>query len=571
MTKKIRDLFIWDSNEQPLHTKNLILWKIRSNKIKSIINYVDKNSINLKKKILDIFGDFNKANIDGLNIKKYYNFDDRFSYWYLSFFVEKNIYKKNFFHFIKILALIEIIKKTKINLVRINSNDEALIDFLKIFCKKKKILLKIKTNKKKKKLYFRHKIKNFGRIIAFIVNRISFRKNKILKGNIFFSYYENDINPMKKSIYWSDLLNNLKNREIVQIFVPSIKFSNIRKIKNTKFSILDYELNFNLLIKIIFFYLNITFLNKKIEKNSNKVFTIKGINYWPAIKPYWSDSFNSFNLFKNIYYYTLIKNLILKRIQNPKNFFFLYENQPWERTLNFYLKKKFSKIKTYGIAHTPIRFWDLRFFNSKKLRLINYSPNFISFVNKHSYNIFKSEFKGQKKIILEALRYRDTDIKFAKINKKAVLIIGDYLDAENFSIKSSIENSNILKSKKFIYLPHPANQKKIYQNIKYLNSKDQIIKYNISKVIVPHMSTSVVEYLIYKKDVIVFLSDNMPNMSPLFMNGNKIQYVFDTKSLIKSLNQRHIASNHKIELLKPFGISDSYIFWKKLFRDDFKK
>ena len=120
-----------------------------------------------------------------------------------------------------------------------------------------------------------------------------------------------------------------------------------------------------------------------------------------------------------------------------------------------------------------------------------------------------------------------------KKNKKKILIIGDYLDSENFMIKSLLSKITSLKKNNFLYLSHPANTKNIDQNYKLLKSKNDLKNFNVSKVIIPHMSTSVIEYLFNKKDIIVFLNDNMPNMSPLFMNITKVKYVFDLKSLKK--------------------------------------
>ena len=105
----------------------------------------------------------------------------------------------------------------------------------------------------------------------------------------------------------SNLFNKIKSHEVIQIFIPSKNFSNIRKIKNDKLKFLDYELNLSIFFKIIFSFLKINFLNQRINSIGNKIFLSNSINYWPILKPYWEDSFKSINLFKNLYYYHLIK------------------------------------------------------------------------------------------------------------------------------------------------------------------------------------------------------------------------------------------------------------------------
>ena len=122
-----------------------------------------------------------------------------------------------------------------------------------------------------------------------------------------------------------------------------------------------------------------------------------------------------------------------------------------------------------------------------------------------------------------------------------------------------------------MYLSHPANTKNIDQNYKLLKSKNDLKNFNVSKVIIPHMSTSAIEYLFNKKDIIVFLNDNMPNMSPLFMNSTKVKYVFDLKSLKKNLSKKQHNLDYKLEQLKPFRVNKELIYWKKLLSNDFKR
>ena len=105
----------------------------------------------------------------------------------------------------------------------------------------------------------------------------------------------------------------------------------------------------------------------------------------------------------------------MKKINNHKKIFYLFENQPWERCLCFFYKKIYKK-KSIWYFHTPIRFWDLRFLIQKN-QSQNYSPNNISFVNKYSQDIYDRDFVI-KKIKLEALRYNNFKIDFSYNKEK---------------------------------------------------------------------------------------------------------------------------------------------------------
>ena len=411
MNKK-NQIIIWDQIGEPSYDQNIILWNKRSNKFNSIINFIDDNSRKIKNDVLDLLGNFGKSKIGNQDLINYYNIESNFSYWNLSFFVEKNFYKKNFFDILKICALKIIVKKFKYKNIKIYTSNKNLIKFFQNFCLKKKINLIVEFLDLKEKKKTNQTLKGFQRIIVFIFKRFNLKKNQIIKNNIFFSYFENNDKDLKNSIYWSNLFEKINNKEIIQIFLPSKNYPNIRKIKNKNLNFLDYEFSIYLLIKIFFSFLKIKLLNKKVHKVANSVFVNDTINFWPIIKPYWEDSFTSINLFKNLYYYHLVKNIVLKKINNHKNLFYLLENQPWERCLCFFYKKKFKKQKLFGVSHTSIRFWDLRFFNSRNINLKNYSPNNICFFNKYSHNLYRADFYNQKKIKLESMRYKNVKIRF---------------------------------------------------------------------------------------------------------------------------------------------------------------
>jgi len=65
---------------------------------------------------------------------------------------------------------------------------------------------------------------------------------------------------------------------------------------------------------------------------------------------------------RNILYFYQFENFFLRN-KIDSNIFFTFENQPWEKILLYFAKKnKFIK-KTYGVIHSSVRFWDMRFVN----------------------------------------------------------------------------------------------------------------------------------------------------------------------------------------------------------------
>ena len=85
------------------------------------------------------------------------------------------------------------------------------------------------------------------------------------------------------------------------------------------------------------------------------------------------------------------------------------------------------------------------------------------------------------------------------------------------------------------------------------------------------MSTTAIEYLLNKKNVIILLNDNLPNFSPLFMNSNKYDFIFDLENLKNKLSQKQHNFKYDVSLLKPYGANKKLIYWNRLIQNDFKR
>ena len=149
----------------------------------------------------------------------------------------------------------------------------------------------------------------------------------------------------------------------------------------------------------------------------------------------WDKSFKGSNLFYSIMMINLFDS-ILSNIPKQKIGLYLYENQAWEKCL-ISSWNKFKHGKLIGVAHSTVRFWDLRYFKSKKIL-----RNPISMKNEFPNNIAvngtlasSALLKGgyDKKLLLktEALRflYLNKYLENKNNNKrkkiKNILLIGD--------------------------------------------------------------------------------------------------------------------------------------------------
>ena len=94
----------------------------------SIANYIENNDTFLREKLTNI--------LDNIKIYNFKNFNEfklekDFSFWLLSNFEEKNLYKKNkFYELTKVIAVIEIAKTINFNHTQIDIEDEICKEIL---------------------------------------------------------------------------------------------------------------------------------------------------------------------------------------------------------------------------------------------------------------------------------------------------------------------------------------------------------------------------------------------------------------------------------------------------------
>ena len=152
---------------------------------------------------------------------------------------------------------------------------------------------------------------------------------------------------------------------------------------------------------------------------------------------------------------------------NPKKVFFTYEGLPWEKLLNYKIKKFDNKIKTYGYFFSIVsEFHNLPFIKLNKY----YEPNFILSSGNYSKKKFLlSGFHKQKIINIGLYKPKTKKIKFKlnKFSKKNCLIIPEAFEEEVFNLLNF--SLDILKQNKrinFILRLHPATDINLYKKIK---------------------------------------------------------------------------------------------------------
>ena len=135
MTYNIDTLCVWDSQLDPENSANTSIYQwdgyIENDSIYSIPLYIELNSKHLRQRYLAFVHDLGESKINNKSLIEHLVINGDFSYWWMTLFVEKSVYKSPITEVMRILALEEIINKKKPNKIKLVSGNKTLNN---IFC-----------------------------------------------------------------------------------------------------------------------------------------------------------------------------------------------------------------------------------------------------------------------------------------------------------------------------------------------------------------------------------------------------------------------------------------------------
>lgn len=573
-----------------------IVWNSRlskeNKKYFSIYSLINKKSIKLKLNVNNFYKNFFLRN--KLYFYPFFNLKRDFSFLVLSNFVEKNPYKNNFnLHLLKCLALKEFLSKNKFNKVNVLSDNKKFLLLIN------NIIGTDNVSEQKFDLIYNYFkllklfIKNLIHFFLFFLKNISFNKinDQINKNPIFFSFFSytdkyKAMTGVYQSEYWK-AFPNTDNKNWVHLYDYSPKYKNsqiARKvIKNLNLSnqvrnhfFLDDYLSVKIFIKTIFvtfkFFFSIS--NLILAKKFNLILKEKlYLNCENNLSFY--EEFISFNAMRNILYFYQFENFFLKNQLNTE-IFFTFENQPWEKILLYFAKKNKSIKKTYGVIHSSVRFWDLRFVN-----FINNKKSILGYMNPDKI-LFNSFFV--KKILLqngfpkdqlqfsESLRY----LNFIKISKKNkiikgknkkinLLVVTDYDDHQNKSLLEIIKSFKY-NNKYFLYLKnHPLKKLDIKQNNLVTIDNIDELKNKIDLSIVGNKTAASLDLYYKNYNILILLENDNLDFSPLhkFIDYKTFSSINELRKLLDIYSAKKYTLSKNIK--KKYFISNKNLLgWKKI-------
>ncbi len=564
-------LHIWDSkNTAPEGDWTTILWSQLADKNNprqvSIVEVVEKNSDELRKRYLAWIYDLGESKIDGQRIIDHLSIRSEFSYWWTTSLAQKfNCSSTSQINnSIKALALESFFSEVGFKKVILKSENTILADVISNFCQKKNINFEFQKIKPFQKFFSFQLLLSilpcsiialiyliryiFRTLPLFFVSQFNNQKN--ISDVMFFDVLTHldeqaFIYGEFRSNYWTLLVDKLKEVGIksnwTHLFfkhssVPSIISANQLTKKFTLSSsgtefhnLLERPLTIIMIIEVISDFFKIRSSLKKTNGIANISPIDSDMNLWPFHEADWKKSLcgkESIDICIKLSCF----NSILANIPRQRVGIYIAENQPWEMAL-IYTWKLYGHGKLIGTPHTTIRYWDLRYFYDVRTYNIKQKndmpmPDILAvngLVAKKT--MLSNSYPIQKLVEVEALRFLYLNkfnklIKHSKRNDKLrVLICCDFNAETNQTIMKWIEivSQLIPNEVSLIVKPHPAYQLNYNSFLKMEISNKPLPELFAQSDVVftSNISSIAVDAFCFGIPVIQMLDGNNFNTSPL--------------------------------------------------------
>jgi len=579
-----RTLFLLDIDNIPrdLYESSVYKWNGYDETFDylSVPAYLESNSDRLRAKYLTFINNLGETRVNGKRMIDHLSLKNGYDLWSMSLVVEKSPFKSpGIFDCLRLLALEEIIQIQNPEKLILHSSSLILVDAVRVLCHNLGVTFSFHHVKTKKKridtlldLYrlLPNQIRSFFSLTRQIWKLWALKKCQ--KASWFssetsltiISYFDNlDVRSFDKgrfrSGYWGSLNEVIhdigKDVNWIQIFSTSPVSPNIhsglfavekynkKSLENGYHTFLEGYLSFACIARSCLNYTRLVLSRWHWKEDCvSAAFQPKGSAawLWPFLKHDCLVSIRGTTLLQNLLWIELF-DAAMADIPKQKMGLYLQENQDWERAL-IHAWRRHGHGQLVGVVHTPIRYWDLRYFNniceSKSDTKTNSPPTHIcpDFIALNGPTSLKSYiddgYTPDRLVSVEALRYenlskltpREKVSESGKINynvKIKVLVLGQILWAQTHATLTCLEQVVATMDERYDFTlkNHPNCQMSIndYPVLNLNQTSDSLEKMllQFDVVIVAGSSTSALDSYIAGLRVIVYLDSCDFNYSPV--------------------------------------------------------
>ena len=589
-------LTIWDTNQTRQKYKNddesLLLWQhfaasnYPANAV-SISDVLEQNADEIRSKILNFIycvGE-NVASSSKTKLK----FESGFDYFWMTQFQSRPYTQSaQLNNLAKIFTVIEIIKQHKFEQIQICTADKNLSTIIASIAKSNSLRFKeiafngdISTTSTKsqfkklapKPLLAYISLLQQTQVAAKLKTNENPPTHTTLSGSIsFFDYWYRfgaTVNETRKfeSQYWTNLVGELKDTDVnwLHNLVDQHKKSELIKVgslqndfnlanTNNQHLIIDSITESRIVLKSAKSYLKLLIQSLWLKKYK-AAFTLSDtpINFWPLFKNEWLNSLRGYEAMINCIRFHRLE-FILQRLPKQRLGFYLIENQPWEMAL-IHLWRKYNHGQLVGVAHSTVRFWDLRLMSDLR-RFSDISKNTMPRPDLVAVNgplahasLVDAGYPENELVDVEALMYQHltntpTNGRKKSINSSnlvTILVATDFLESATrtqMKLLNELLQNTESKNLRVLLKPHWSQTfKDLHPRIEVVSGKEDLATYfdQCDVLYCSAITSAVIDGVCAGVPVIQCLDPQSFNLSPL-RGRVEVQVVRTTEELKSAIN-----------------------------------
>ena len=602
-----RTLTIWDSDfDCNLQADSILLWRqfvaeSDDESTASISEVVEQNGLEIRKKILGFIYDLTTSITE--NPATNHKFRTDFDYfWMTQFHSRPYTQSAELNNLAKVLALVEIIKSNLVERLEVHSGNNNLIKVFASLTESLKIELRIvKVKSSTPSIPWRTRVKPIvPRPLQAILAMVTQIKKSQSLGRLptrrsaaglisFFDYWyrfsPEVTNHKFGSQYWTALVDHLDQSE-VNWWHNLVDQHTVTELKNAKnmcvgfnqheshhHEIVDAKIDLKIFFTTIFDYFKV--MVSSLPSNKYKTaFTdpISGVNFWPLLKREWLNSLRGYEALINCLRFNRLESLLSSNTHQKRGIY-LIENQPWEMAL-IYLWRKHNHGQLIGVAHSTVRFWDLRLMSDPRQFSSDSKmprPDLIAVNGSLARNsLIEARYLETEIVDVEALMYLHlAKPKAARTAnaKLTILVATDYLDSATQTQMKLLDEVVAINPNRYQILLKPHWSQKISN----LNIDAQVVsgKHDLASffgqadvLYCSAITSAVIDGVCSGIPVIQCLDPMSFNLSPL-RNSSSVQTVRTATELNMALQQLD-SHQPNIDADELFNLDASLARWTKL-------
>ena len=590
-------LTLWDSGADPSeHAGRVYRWNgyTEKNFAYSLLLYVEIHGERLRRKYLSWIHELGESRLDGKRLIDHLAFEDGLSYWWLTLFVEQSPWKQpTIIDAIRLMALEEIIVQQNPDKLRLVSANQLLHETIRDLCQYLEVDYEWEKRpvEKRSSMSMRNLYRALPQQVQALISLAlhlweRWPLSRVEKpdwfgggdNTLFFCSYFDNVDPKAAeqgcfhSYYWAGLHALLSRSGYqsnwLQLFSPCasvptphaamslVQIFN-RSGRNHDFHAFpDAYLSWRVILRVLKRWLQLNLIAWHLRAIKH-VFRPLGsqLSLWPLMREDWRTSIYGPVAISNLLWVELF-DLALRDLPHQTKGFYLCENQGWERAL-IHAWRKHGHGQLIAVAHSTVRFWDLRYFNDPRtIRSTNMypmpQPNLTALNGKAAVDAFLSiDYPKEAIVECEALRYgyiKDIQAGYSSIKAKTetvnVLILGDYMPSGTIKMLRLLEAAalHITTLTTHTMKPHPNFTVKAEDypslNLKIVMAPLGEIMHDFDIAYSSNLTSAAIDAHLAGLPVVVMLDETELNFSPL-RGRTGVRFVGTPEELAEALQMEH--------------------------------